>query len=586
MQREILDNQQFGEWTVIKYAGDRKQLCRCSCGTIKEVDTSSLKSGRSSNCGNKAKHPSSKSSSTDKLFKDLTNKHFGVLTVNKYVGNSRWKCTCICGKEVVLLSKNIRNHKHEKCTHINNSTANVAEQTKQAKRKDTLLNSNVGDLEIIEKVSDDRYMCRCVCGLEKEVRGYSLRRTLKQGKGYECNHVDILNRRFGKLKVIKRLPNQICRCLCECGNTKDVWIGNLLNNSTTSCGCLKSRKYSKDETLQIINKYIEETGEKPFYSDLSELLGLGLTAVYEYIDEYNLKPYLNQQFGSKAEKDIWLFVTSMTDAIHHDRKVLNGLELDIYIPNKSVAIEFNESYWHSYPNKEKDYHQQKTLACAQKGIRLIHIFEYEWADKEIQEKLKQIIRSSISNNSNILYARNLSIYEPSIEEAKDFENKYHLQGYTSDSIRIGLKYNDTLVGIMTFGKPRFNNNYEYELIRLCYINDTTIVGGAERILKYFLNKYNPNNIITYVDISKFTGNSYLKLGFKPTNNPITKPNYVWVDSHNHKLSRYMTMKSKLVEHGLGTIEQTEDEIMINNNYFKVYDSGNIRLSYINKKTEE
>lgn len=276
----------------------------------------------------------------------------------------------------------------------------------------------------------------------------------------------------------------------------------------------------------------------------------------------------------------------MIDAIHHDRKVLNGLELDIYIPNKSVAIEFNGSYWNSYPNKEKDYHQQKTLACAQKGIRLIHIFEYEWADKEIQEKLKQIIRSSISNNSNILYARNLSIYEPSIEEAKDFENKYHLQGYTSDSIRIGLKYNDTLVGIMTFGKPRFNNNYEYELIRLCYINDTTIVGGAERMLKYFLNKYNPNNIITYVDISKFTGNSYLKLGFKPTNNPITKPNYVWVDSHNHKLSRYMTMKSKLVEHGLGTIEQTEDEIMINNNYFKVYDSGNIRLSYINKKTEE
>lgn len=69
MQREILDNQQFGEWTVIKYAGDRKQLCRCSCGTIKEVDTSSLKSGRSSNCGNKAKHPSSKSSSTDKLLK-------------------------------------------------------------------------------------------------------------------------------------------------------------------------------------------------------------------------------------------------------------------------------------------------------------------------------------------------------------------------------------------------------------------------------------------------------------------------------------------------------------------------------------
>lgn len=581
MQREILDNQQFGEWTVIKYAGDRKQLCRCSCGTIKEVDTSSLKSGRSNNCGIKARHNSYKT--LDKSFKDLTNKHFGVLTVNEYVGNSRWKCTCVCGKEVVLLSKNIRNHKHEKCTHITNSEV---DKEKQFKRKDILLNSTVGDLEVIEKVEDDRYMCKCGCGLMKEVRGYSLRKALKQGKGYECNHVDILNKRFGKLKVVKRLPNQMCRCLCECGNTKDVWIGNLLNSSTISCGCLKSRKYSKDETLQIINKYIEETGEKPFYSDLSELLGLGSTAIYEYINEYNLKPYLNQQFGSKAEKDIWLFVTSMADAIHNDRKVLNGLELDIYIPDKKLAIEFNGSYWHSYPNKEKEYHQQKTIACIQKGIRLIHIFEYEWANKETQEKLKQLIKSSISNNSNVLYARKLSIYEPSIEEAKDFENKYHIQGYTSDSIRIGLKHNDILVGIMTFGKPRFNNNYEYELIRLCYINDTTIVGGAEKMFKYFLNKYNPNNIITYVDISKFTGNSYLQLGFKPTSSPITKPNYVWVDSHNNKLSRYATMKYKLVENGLGTIEQTEDEIMINNNYFKVYDSGNIRLLYINKNMEE
>lgn len=576
MQREILDGQQFGDWTVIKYAGDRKQLCRCSCGLIKEVATSSLKSGRSKNCGNRIKHPIQNQQS-DKSFKDISGKQFGVLTVHEYLGNSRWRCTCVCKKEMILLSKNIRNHKHEKCTHVNNKTVKII----KPKRDILLQNKIVGDLEIIEKVSEDRYKCKCKCGLIKEVRGYSLRKALKQNKGYKCNHVNIIGQRFGQLKVIDRLPNQVCRCICECGNTKDVWIGNLLNGSTISCGCVKTSKLcSKEEVLQIINKYIENTGEKPFSSDLCNLLGIGLTTVYSYIDEYELKQYLNTNFGSRAEKDIWLFVTAMVDAVHHDRKTIDGLELDIYIPSKKLAIEFNGNYWHSDLYKDKYYHQQKTIACAKKGIRLIHIFEYEWEDKATQEKLKQLIKHSIEHNSSVIYARNTDICEPSIENVKEFENKYHLQGYAADGIRIGLKHNNELVGIMTFGKPRFNNNYEYELIRLCFISDVLILGGMEKMFSYFLSKYNPSSIITYVDISKFTGNSYIQLGFKPMTDPITKPNYVWVDSHNHKLNRYMTMKSKLVEKGLGTTEQTENEIMSNNNYFKIYDSGNIRLLYI------
>ena len=91
----------------------------------------------------------------------------------------------------------------------------------------------------------------------------------------------------------------------------------------------------------------------------------------------------------------------------------------------------------------------------------------------------------------------------------------------------------------------------------------------------------PQSIITYSDISKFTGNVYTRLKFKPIQpNPITEPNYIWVDKKTGSvLTRYKTQKHKLLEFGIGNIEQTENEIMLEQGYYKIYNSGNIKLEY-------
>ena len=101
-------------------------------------------------------------------------------------------------------------------------------------------------------------------------------------------------------------------------------------------------------------------------------------------------------------------------------------------------------------------------------------------------------------------------------------------------------------------------------------------------MKTFIKEYKPISILTYVDISKFTGNSYTRLGFKPTKEePITEPNYVWVkEGTNNYLTRYQTQKHKLVREGLGTSEQTEDEIMRQLGYLRIYDSGNLKMEWI------
>ena len=91
-----------------------------------------------------------------------------------------------------------------------------------------------------------------------------------------------------------------------------------------------------------------------------------------------------------------------------------------------------------------------------------------------------------------------------------------------------------------------------------------------------LKQYNPNSVISYCDLSKFDGHSYIKLGMRISR--ITSPGYCWVSDDNRTiLSRYQTTKSKLVESGLGDLESSEDEIMLNMGMHKMYNSGNLKL---------
>lgn len=161
-----------------------------------------------------------------------------------------------------------------------------------------------------------------------------------------------------------------------------------------------------------------------------------------------------------------------------------------------------------------------------------------------------------------------------------FEETYHLQGSANSTVNLGLYNNDELVGLMTFGKPRFNNNFEWELIRLCYKTGTIVIGGTEKLFKYFLNNYKPKSIISYCDISKFDGNTYLKLGFETSQSALTTPNYVWVSPERDiVLTRYQTQKQKLLDMGYEEFGNTETEIMENLDFIKVSDCGNLRFEW-------
>ena len=284
-------------------------------------------------------------------------------------------------------------------------------------------------------------------------------------------------------------------------------------------------------------------------------------------------PNCKRKFHSKKEKDVYLFVKSIYDGIviENDRTILSGKELDIYIPDKKIAIEFDGYYWHSDLFVDRNYHLNKTLECQEKEIRLIHVFEYDWDTKE--EICKSIISSALGIYERKIYARNCVVKSIDNDSYKQFLDENHIQGSVTSSFRLGLFYGKELVAVMGFGKSRFKKD-EYELHRFCTKLHTQVLGGFSKLIKHSEIK----EFISYVDRARFTGESYVKNGFQIVN--YTKSSYVYV--RNDVIFNRMSCQKHKLSNILENYDETQSEYdnMVNNGYFRIYDCGTIKVKYI------
>jgi hypothetical protein len=283
---------------------------------------------------------------------------------------------------------------------------------------------------------------------------------------------------------------------------------------------------------------------------------------------------------SSSEKEIVNFIKSLNIELdENNTSILNGKELDIYIPSHNIAIEYNGLYWHSELFKDKDYHLTKTELCNNNGIRLIHVFEDEWLYK--QDIVKSRIRNLLGITNNKIYARKCEIREVNPSESKLFLNDNHIQGNCKSNLKIGLYYNDELVSLMTFGLGRVimgGKSDEWELTRFCNKLDTNVIGGASKLLKYFIKNYQPNEIISYADRRWSQGELYETLGFDFIHN--SKPNY-WYINNDVREYRFKYRKSELVKNGYDE-NKSERQIMFELKKYRIYDCGNklFKLSLI------
>ena len=250
-----------------------------------------------------------------------------------------------------------------------------------------------------------------------------------------------------------------------------------------------------------------------------------------------------------------------------NKKILGGKELDIYIPEHNLAIEMNGIYWHSEIYLDEDYHINKTLLCKDKGIQLLHIWEDDWKYK--RNIIKSIILNKLGLIKNKIFARKCFIKEVNSKEARLFLDINHIQGFSPSQIKLGLYFNNELVSLMTLGWRYTNAKREYELIRFCNKLNTNIIGGSSKLFKYFLNNNNIDEIISYADISLFSGGLYGLLGFKKSH--LSKPNYFWIID-GIKKHRFNYNKMKLVKEGFDS-KKTEVEIMHERGYYRIFSCG-------------
>ena len=478
------------------------------------------------------------------MFKDITNQRFGKLVAKyriKKNGNSYWHCVCDCGNEKDIYLQQLTSGKVTSCG---------CDKKKHTGNKERLLGKKFNMLTVIafdhfDKNNKDYWKCKCDCGNETIVQGYNLTSGAVRSCGclhkkaiYDNWFVDITGQKYGMLTVLKFIERKnlqsLWLCKCDCGREVVVNANNLRKGHTRSCGNHRTHEEN------IVRDYVESLGV----------------------------------------------------ATYKDRQHLDGLEIDMYIPEYNIGIEYNGSAFHATVNGafrtlDKYYHRDKFLQAKKQGIYLISIFDIDWHDKE--DKIKSYLKDSLTTKQKV-YARNCSIKSIDKSIANSFCDKYHLQNHTNlSSICYGLYYNDELFSVMTFGKRRLKKqqNGYYELHRYCVKIGYTIVGGANKLLKAFIKEYSPKNILSYSDNDYFDGKIYERLDFKYIKQ--AEPNYYWFKTLDEWYKREQCQVQKLKKHYPQYYQEAidnnanniEEYIMVNCfKCRKVYRSGNTRWELV------
>lgn len=290
--------------------------------------------------------------------------------------------------------------------------------------------------------------------------------------------------------------------------------------------------------------------------------------------------------GSK-NTTLEIFITRLLDMynieyVSNIRGIMdNKKELDIYIPNKNIAIECNGVRWHSSYKKYYNYHIDKYNSCQEKNIRLISIWE-DWIINK-SEIVKSMIINKLGLTDEKIYARKCILKNIDSKTCNKFLDKNHIQGRSAASIHYGLYYNDELVSVMTFGKPRANMGAKkcvqsWELVRFCSKLNTQVIGGADKIFKHFIKEYDPESIVSFSMNDISDGNLYKVLGFK-SDNTITG-SYWYIEPKTYKrYHRTSFTKANIVKMGWrDKVDNTwtESQVMEEHGYYKIHDSGQLK----------
>lgn len=270
---------------------------------------------------------------------------------------------------------------------------------------------------------------------------------------------------------------------------------------------------------------------------------------------------------SNGENELYFFIKSIYkgEVIQGDRSVLKPKELDIFLPELNLGIEYNGEIWHSTLYQGSTKRDYSKFQEAQKiGLKLVTLYENEWRTKRFQVEL---FLKALVNPKERIYARNTEIV---IEQAplRDFCEKYHLQGKgTPQSYYYGLVYGEEIVMVIAVS-PHHRNRAKYVLTRVC-LSEYQVVGGLEKLLKVQTN----DELITWSDNRFSTGNLYKNSGF--VLEAALLPDYFYIDAQGNHYSKQSLQKNQ----NDCPKDLTESQWALDNGLIKIYDCGKKRWKW-------
>lgn len=267
--------------------------------------------------------------------------------------------------------------------------------------------------------------------------------------------------------------------------------------------------------------------------------------------------------------------------IYNERKMLGGKEIDIYVPDLNLGIEYNGVYWHSerWHEKPKWHMIEKQQLAASKGIELVHF------DSTIPgSKIINFIKFKAGKTEKV-FARKTTAARVDQIAAESMLNELHLQKAVKGCTSYGLFKDGKLLGVASFSKAsseRGNKNpLRWELRRMVF--NCQVVGGASKLLKAFTRDHQEIEcVISYSDNRWFTGDVYKALGF--THTKTCPPDYAYTRSDliYHK-SQFKHSAMKTRKNFNYDPKLTEVENCRANGYFRIWDCGKKKWELILNK---
>jgi hypothetical protein len=261
------------------------------------------------------------------------------------------------------------------------------------------------------------------------------------------------------------------------------------------------------------------------------------------------------------------------------KKYKDGVhEIDVFISDINLGIEHNGLYWHQENIVGQHYHINKTKYFEAKNIRILHIFEHEWKNR--QQQVKSFLQSAMGKNEHKIGARKCTLQWCSspedLKEVHDFLETYHIQGAPINTkYVVKVLHDNDLLAVATFGKHHRNNSKDnWVLTRFCTKTNYTIQGVLSRISK-LASQQIKEDIVSWADYRLSQGNGYEKAGW--VFEELLPPDYFY--HKGIKVFSKQSRQKKTVNTPEGMTERQHAEA---DGLARVYDCGKIRYKYICK----